>query len=117
MAGEDKGRTYHSISEVSAILGVEAHVLRYWETQFKMLRPKKNRAGNRMYRAGDIGLLMTIKKLLYDRGYTISGARRYLLDERRSARKAEGGAEQDGASEFLKDVKKELEEILTLMRK
>jgi DNA-binding transcriptional MerR regulator len=99
--------------------GVEPHVLRYWETQFKMLRPKKNRAGNRMYRPKDIGLVMTIKKLLYEQGFTISGARRKLLDTRRKspAATAAGTAEKEGATRLLKSVKKELEAILSMVRK
>jgi DNA-binding transcriptional MerR regulator len=77
------GKLYRSISEVSELVGVKPHVLRYWETQFSMLRPRKNRAGNRMYRPDEIKLLMRIKELLYDRRFTIAGARRRLLDERR----------------------------------
>jgi DNA-binding transcriptional MerR regulator len=65
------------------MLRVKAHVLRYWETQFSMLRPKKNRAGNRMYRPEEVRLLLRIKELLYDRRYTIAGARRTLLDDRK----------------------------------
>jgi len=65
------------------MLRVKAHVLRYWETQFSMLRPKKNRAGNRMYRPEEVRLLLRIKELLYQRRYTIAGARRTLLDERK----------------------------------
>ena len=76
-------KLYRSISEVSDMLRVKAHVLRYWETQFSMLRPKKNRAGNRMYRPEEVRLLLRIKELLYQRRYTIAGARRTLLDERK----------------------------------
>ena len=76
-------KLYRSISEVSEMLSVKPHVLRYWETQFSMLRPKKNRAGNRMYRPEEVRLLLRIKELLYDRRYTIAGARRTLLDERK----------------------------------
>ena len=76
-------KLYRSISEVSEMLAVKPHVLRYWETQFSMLRPKKNRAGNRMYRPEEVRLLLRIKELLYDRRYTIAGARRTLLDERK----------------------------------
>ena len=72
------------------MVGVKPHVLRYWETQFSMLRPKKNRAGNRMYRPEEMKLLMRIKELLYDRRFTIAGARRTLLDERKEV--AAGGA-------------------------
>jgi DNA-binding transcriptional MerR regulator len=117
LAEEEKGRTYHSISEVSAIAGVEAHVLRYWETQFKMLRPKKNRAGNRMYRTKDIALVMGIKKMLYEQGFTISGARKKLLEDRRtSSGTTKSAAEKNGATQFLREVKKELEGILSMMR-
>ena len=82
-AQESDGKLYRSISEVSEMLDVKPHVLRYWETQFSMLRPKKNRAGNRMYRPDEVKMLLRIKDLLYDRRYTIEGARRTLLDERR----------------------------------
>ncbi len=77
------GKLYYSISEVSDAADVKPHVLRYWETQFKMLRPKKNRAGNRQYRTRDMNLVLTIRDLLYRHGYTIAGARRKLLDARR----------------------------------
>ena len=80
---ENEGKLYRSISEVSDMVGVKPHVLRYWETQFSMLRPKKNRAGNRMYRPEEVRLLLRIKELLYDRRYTIAGARRTLLDDRK----------------------------------
>ncbi len=79
-------KLYYSISEASAIAKVKPHVLRYWETQFKMLKPKKNKAGNRMYRKRDLKLIQLIKELLYDKGFTINGARRKLLDERAALR-------------------------------
>lgn len=75
-------KIYYSISEASAIARVKPHVLRYWETQFRMLRPKKNKAGNRMYRKRDLKLIQIIKELLYEKGYTIAGAKRKLLDDR-----------------------------------
>ncbi len=78
-----EGKLYRSISEVSEMLDVKPHVLRYWEPQFSMLRPKKNRAGNRMYRPDEVRLLLRIRELLYDKRFTIAGARRTLLDERR----------------------------------
>jgi DNA-binding transcriptional MerR regulator len=91
-------KLYYSISEVSEIADVKPHVLRYWETQFKMLRPKKNRAGNRMYRPRELNLVVTIRDLLYRNGYTIAGARRKLLEARRDGelhdgRLAEGSEE------------------------
>ena len=73
---QDQSKLYRSISEVSELVGVKPHVLRYWETQFSMLRPKKNRAGNRMYRPDEVKVLLHIKELLYQRKFTIAGARR-----------------------------------------
>lgn len=81
----EKPKLYHSIREVAAMLDVKPHVLRYWETQFSTLRPKKNRAGNRMYRDKDLDQLRAIKELLYDRKYTIAGARRKILNDRKVA--------------------------------
>lgn len=77
------GKRYFSIREVSEVLEVKPHVLRYWETQFSVLRPKKSRAGARMYQERDLDTLRSIKQMLYDRGYTIAGAKKHLLLERR----------------------------------
>ena len=77
-------KMYHSISEVAGMLGLEAYVLRFWEKEFSQLRPKKNRAGNRVYQQKDIDLLIQIKYLLYEKGFTIEGARNYLKTEGRS---------------------------------
>jgi DNA-binding transcriptional MerR regulator len=71
---------YYSISEVSEMTGVKAHVLRYWETEFPSLRPKKNRAGNRNYRPKDIKAILVIRDLLYKEKFTISGARKKLQE-------------------------------------
>lgn len=74
------GKMYYSISEVSEMTGVKAHVLRYWETEFPSLRPKKNRAGNRNYRPKDIKAVLVIRDLLYKEKFTISGARKKLQE-------------------------------------
>jgi DNA-binding transcriptional MerR regulator len=71
---------YYSISEVSDMTGVKAHVLRYWESEFPTLRPKKNRAGNRNYRPKDIQAVLVIRDLLYKEKFTISGARKKLAE-------------------------------------
>ena len=73
-------KLYFSISEVAEMTSVKPHVLRYWESEFPELRPKKNRAGNRSYREKDIRTVMTIRDLLYQEGYTIAGARNRLKD-------------------------------------
>jgi DNA-binding transcriptional MerR regulator len=80
MAKKSNEKLYYSIGEVSELLGVKQHVLRYWETQFPALKPKKNRAGNRTYKVRDIKYLVTLKNLLYDKGYTIAGARKKLRE-------------------------------------
>ncbi len=74
-------KLYYSISEVSQMTGLEAHVLRYWETEFPMLQPKKNRAGNRAYTEREIALVERIRHLLRDERYTLEGARRALVRE------------------------------------
>lgn len=74
-------KLYYSISEVSKITGLEQYILRYWESEFEILKPGKNRAGNRIYTNKDINLILRIKKLLRDEKYTIEGAKRILEDE------------------------------------
>lgn len=71
-------KLYYSISEVAEMTGLEAHVLRYWESEFEQLRPKKNRAGNRVYTDRDIVIVRRVQHLLRDEKYTIDGARQVL---------------------------------------
>ena len=119
---ELESRPYRSISEVSELVGVKPHVLRYWETQFSMLKPRKNRAGNRMYRPDEVRLLMQIKELLYERRFTIAGARRRLLDERRDTPQVEIGFDRAAAAEgadhrvVIHEVKTELKRLLARLR-
>ncbi len=80
---EARERTYYSISEVAERLDIRPHVLRYWETQFSTLHPRKGRSGSRMYREKDLETLERIKTLLYEKGFTIKGARRRLRLEQR----------------------------------
>jgi len=121
-------RLYRSISEVSELVGVKPHVLRYWETQFSMLRPKKNRAGNRMYRPEEVKLLLRIKELLYARRFTIEGAKKRLLEERRETPQVELGLASAPAARqaapavepttriLLHDIKTELRALLGRLR-
>ena len=78
MEARDIKKLYYSISEVSEITELKQYVLRYWETEFTHLKPTKNRAGNRNYRSHDVDLILKIKSLLYDRKYTIKGAKQFL---------------------------------------
>src|SRR2546426_9571645 len=76
-------KLFFKIGEVCEIAGVQAHVLRYWETEFPMLTPQKNRAGQRTYRRRDVEMALRIKELLYDEQYTIAGAKKKLSTELR----------------------------------
>ena len=78
MEARDINKLYYSISEVSEITGLKQYVLRYWETEFTQLQPNKNSAGNRNYRSHDIDIILNIKSLLYDRKFTIKGARQHF---------------------------------------
>ena len=76
-------KLFFKIGEVCELAGVQAHVLRYWETEFPMLAPQKNRAGQRTYRRRDVEMALRIKELLYDEQYTIAGAKKKLATELR----------------------------------
>ena len=86
-AGMIPEKIYFKIGEVCEIVGVQAHVLRYWETEFPMLSPQKNRSGQRSYRRRDVEISLRIKQLLYDEMFTIAGARKKLQSEMREAPK------------------------------
>jgi len=111
------GRLYYSISEVSDLVGVKPHVLRYWESQFKMLRPKKGRGGARMYRKRDVEVLFEIKQLLYDQRFTIAGARRRILDGTKDEKEQiELPFSKLDREETLRALRKDMEGLLNLLR-
>jgi len=111
------GRLYYSISEVSDMIGVKPHVLRYWESQFKMLRPKKGRGGARMYRKRDVEILFEVKQLLYDHRFTIAGARRKLLDDRgNSKEQMELTFNRTDREEMLRALRRDLEGLLSILQ-
>ena len=117
-------KLYYKIREVCEIVGVEAHVLRFWESEFAALSPPKSKTGQRTYRPKDIELLLQIKKLLYEEGFTIAGARKRLSSgdaapEPSEATPAKQEPVQESAPEpdGLQKVKIELENILTLLNR
>src|SRR5262249_46540604 len=77
-------KLFFRIGEVAELTAVPPYVLRYWESEFKLLRPRKNHAGQRVYRKGDIELVLRIKRLLYEDRLTLEGAKKRLLSEARS---------------------------------
>jgi DNA-binding transcriptional MerR regulator len=92
-------KLFFKIGEVCELAGVQAHVLRYWESEFPMLAPQKNRAGQRVYRKRDVEMALRIKELLYEDQYTIAGAKKRLANELRSGGKLKVVGEEDGQSE------------------
>jgi DNA-binding transcriptional MerR regulator len=104
------------IGEVCEMLQLEPYVLRYWESEFEDLSPQKNAMGQRIYRPRDIEIIYLIKKLLYEEGYTILGARKQL---KREIAKINGdkGMDRDEVVQNLRKIRWELQEILTLLGK
>jgi DNA-binding transcriptional MerR regulator len=114
-------RLYYRIGEVSRITGLKPHVLRYWESEFKVIKPHKGGSLQRLYRRKDLDLILKIKKLLYEEGFTIAGAKKKIRDlERlenkqmklRLVEKRSDGKEHDmliSIREELKGIRKMLE--------
>ena len=102
-------KLFFKIGEVCELAGLEPYVLRFWETEFPNLAPQKSKTGHRVYRKKDVEMVFEIKKLLYERGFTIAGARKQL-----SKARALEGPERD---RLLSHVCDELREILTLLRR
>lgn len=90
-------KIYFKIGEVCELVDVQAHVLRYWETEFPQLAPQKNRSGQRSYRRRDVEISLRIKELLYDELYTIAGARKKLQNELRENGKSKNGETEHAA--------------------
>ena len=111
-------KLYFKIGEVSELLGVEPYVLRYWESEFPVLSPKKSGTGHRLYRRKDVELLLRIKHLLYEKRFTIEGARQTLQTELRSPKpKALKRVQQELFSEDpLPEIRRELASILQLLK-
>ena len=116
-------KLYYSIGEVSKMTELKAYVLRYWETEFKQLKPPKNRAGNRTYRQTDIDLTLHIKDLLYTKKFTIEGAR-YQLSMEKDGKKEDVFATVESVQhtlparkETLLKIKQELETLLEILRR
>jgi len=103
-------KTYYSISEVCSQTGLEPHVLRYWESEFPQLRPKKNRAGNRAYRDKDIEIIRYIKFLLYDEQFTIPGAKKKLAEGRDTEPQLKPDLPQDTGDEGMDEVEEQIDE-------
>jgi DNA-binding transcriptional MerR regulator len=116
----------YRIGEVSRLTSLKPFVLRYWETEFPMLEPVKSSSGHRLYRQQDVDMVLRIKRLLYDEGFTIAGARRHLREQNGNG-ESEGGAllgagTPEGATQLLSrkmllDLRDSLRAFLTLLER
>jgi DNA-binding transcriptional MerR regulator len=112
-------KLYFRIGEVSRLCDVPAYVLRFWESEFPQLKPHKGGTGQRLYRRRDVETVLHIKSLLYDEGYTISGARQFIKTEQRQkapqlALDIEGGR-ADASTQQLRRLQKEMRELLAFL--
>lgn len=105
---------FFSIGEVCALTDLKPHVLRYWESQFRVLNPAKNRSGNRVYKAREVELIMLVKHLLYTEKYTIDGARQRMEQQRKSG-ELKQAAHQALEAGLVRDLRRELDDILALL--
>ncbi|MDO9227128.1 MAG: MerR family transcriptional regulator [Pseudomonadota bacterium] len=109
-------KRYFTIGEVSELCGVKPHVLRYWEQEFSQLKPVKRRGNRRYYQHHEVMLIRHIRELLYEQGFTISGARNRLSNEDEPEVIVVGDVQEPGERPDLSAIKRELAEILKLLR-
>ena len=114
MKASTNDKLYYSISEVAQLTGIKPYVLRFWEKEFAILRPKKNKAGNRSYQQKDIDLINQIKHLLYEEGYTIEGAKSKLKNFRHDDL-GPVVAEKMRLQSLLAEIKKEISALLEIL--
>jgi DNA-binding transcriptional MerR regulator len=111
-------KLFYRIGDVSEITGIKPHILRYWETEFRVLHPRKNDAGQRLYERRDVELVFEIKKLLYEQRYTISGAKKFFARQHRQVLKKPVPAKVPGdMSAALKMCCRELRGLLALLER
>jgi len=103
-------KLYYKIGEVSEIVDVPTYVLRFWETEFKKIKPKRTPSGQRLYRKKDVDLVLKIKHLLYNKRYTIQGAKQHL-------RVYEKDSKEKIPAPTLYEIRSELEDIRALLKK
>ncbi len=110
-----EGKIYYSITEVAAQAKVKPHVLRYWESEFNSLSPKKNRAGNRVYQAKDIKMIYLIKHLLYEDGFTIAGAKKKLTKKSALDEPTHFSGGGGGNGELISSIRRDLKGLLKIL--
>lgn len=116
MALKKISKLYYSIGDVSKITGLKQYVLRYWETEFSVLKPVKNSAGNRIYKDSDIKLIKYIQELLYQKKFTIKGAKLHLCKDFDISTTQTSNSIND-IKKDLKNIKNSLTDIISLIQK
>ena len=104
------GKRYFTIGEVSELCAVKPHVLRYWEQEFPQLKPVKRRGNRRYYQRQDVLIIRQIRRLLYEDGFTIGGARQRLMGE-------DAKSDLSQSQQIIKQLRIELEQVLKLLRR
>jgi DNA-binding transcriptional MerR regulator len=104
-------KLYFRIGEVADIAGVPSYVLRFWETEFPRIKPKRTRSGQRLYRRSDVAFILTIKHLLHEKRFTIQGAKKHLR-----ARAAEKPPPPPPDKQFINHLREELQQIRDLLK-
>jgi len=116
--GNIPDKLYFRIGEVKKITGVEPHVLRYWESEFKIIRPQRASSKQRLYRRIDVENILTIKKLLYEDGYTVPGARKHLTAKKDVAKsKPTTNVPGTGMRSMLAEIKSDLKQLRDMLAK
>ncbi|MBW8823408.1 MAG: MerR family transcriptional regulator [Xanthomonadales bacterium] len=110
-------KRYFTIGEVSELCDVKPHVLRYWETEFPSLKPVKRRGNRRYYQRSDVMMVRQIRGLLYEQGYTISGARLRLEGDGKSVALVASASALSPAQDSLRGLRLELEQIAALLKR
>lgn len=108
-------KLYFRIGEVSQLADTKPYVLRYWETEFPTLKPVKSATGHRLYRRSDVEMVFEIKRLLYEEGFTIEGARKYLSGKSGNIAQIKAGDSSKLSDAHLKAIQRELRGILTIV--
>ena len=116
MYPEIPDKLFFKIGEVAETAGVEKHVLRFWEQEFSILKPEKNRSGQRLYQKKDVELVLRIKGLLYNEKYTLAGARKKLLERDKPVQKGLNFNPEE-LKKLKEKIKKDLGAILKLLDK
>ncbi len=117
--GSIPDKLYFRIGEVKQITGIEPHVLRYWESEFKIIRPQRASSKQRLYRRVDVENILTIKKLLYEDGYTVPGARKFLTEKKEEKKSSPKKPKVPGAKarSMLAELKSDLKQLKEILEK